>query len=148
MTPFCSRCDPIAMHSKSTHPILLVHPDADEAEYLRTRLTAEGVPQPIVLFADTTAVRDYLAAVMIVEPVEKRHRPCVVLLDEKVGEAEVHAFTLWLRAQPSLESIHVVVLFSNDSVRSQIGARSGVDETVAANRGLHTLTAVISRACD
>lgn len=138
-----------AMHADPRHPVLLVHPEAGEAEYLRRQLLAEGVAHPIVILADTSAAQDYLEAVLIAHVPDHRYLPCVVLLDDRLGQTELRSFARWLRDHVELAALRITVLASSGSPEST-GAedpwRTG--ETVATGNEPHTLAGLIARSCE
>jgi len=123
-------------------PVLLIHPDSDEADYLVRRLKAEGVDRPVVMFCDADEGRDYLETVLLAEA--DRYRPCAILLDQKLGEEPVRAFTDWVRTVPSLAAVRIATLTSAAKTDE---AAWGADQAVRSTGALQSLSALLSRAC-
>jgi hypothetical protein len=136
------------MSSVSSHrPILLLHPDRLEAVYLRDRLAAAGVLQPIVISPSSDDARDYLLAATVAQPLDARYVPCVALLDEKLGEAEFESFVSWIRQQPAVANMHVVRLTSEAESRAVDEASCGAYHQVGTADRLHVLRELIARSC-
>jgi hypothetical protein len=128
--------------------VLLVYPERDEAEFLRNELAAEGLPHPVVIFSDISGAKDYLNAATLARTVDARYLPCVVLLDEKLGESQVRSFVHWLRLRPVLSSARVVTLScATSDTPDKFVETWGTDKAIAAGGRLRTLAGVISRSC-
>lgn len=126
---------------------MLVHPLPREAEYLLQQLAAAGVSQPIILFPDVSAARDYLEAALLAKPLDTRFLPCVVLLDERLGDDDVRELTQWMQAQPPLQSAHAVRLSEADTRGGEANSSWEKDEP-AIHDVFRALAQVIARACE
>ena len=135
------------MSSLPSHrPVLLVHPDRAEADFLRERLVNEGVAHPILISPSIEDARDYLLATTLAHPLDARYTPCLAFVDEKFGEAEVRALVRWINEQPALSALHLVRLTA-DEVASGAGDAWGADSTIGPNDRVRLLRTLIAREC-
>jgi len=131
------------MKSAALHrPILLVHPDRSEAELLIEKLKASGVSRPILWRRDRFDACDYLAAAEIGG--DERYMPCAVLLDEQLGASETQAFADWVRAMPSLGTIHLIMLTSETDGGRSAPPQAGIERRSEIN----AVAGILARACD
>lgn len=136
------------MSSLPSHrPVLLVHPDRAEADFLRDRLVREGVSHPILISPSIEDARDYLLATTLAHPLDARYTPCLTFVDEKFGEAEVRALVRWIDEQPALSSLRLVRLTADETADSAGGDAWGADGTIGPNDRVHLLRTLIAREC-
>lgn len=136
------------MSSASSHrPVLLLHPDHAEADYLRDRLAREGILHPILISPSVEDAQDYLLAAALAHPVDSRYTPCLAFVDEKLGETDVRGFADWVHAQPALSSLQVVRLTSADAPAPAAADSWGTDTVIGPKDRVRLLRTMIAREC-
>lgn len=94
----------------SRHPILLVEDDDNDVVLLRRAFAKSRLANAIDVVADGEAALAYLAGEA---PYEDRVLPELVLLDLKLPRKSGHEVLEWIRSQPGLRYLPVVVLTSS-----------------------------------
>jgi CheY-like chemotaxis protein len=112
-------------------PILLVEDNPDDVLLLRRALTAAAVPAPVAVVRDGREARDYLAGDGIFANRVQHPLPVLMLLDLQLPHFSGFAVLEWLRAQPGLKRLPVIVLTSSREDRDvrtayDLGANSYV----------------------
>lgn len=93
--------------------ILLVEDNEDDAFLMKRVLAASAVSLPIVTVEDGQAAIDYLGGAAPFENRREHPLPAVVFLDLKLPFVSGHEVLAWIRSQPHLEGMIVVVLTSS-----------------------------------
>jgi CheY-like chemotaxis protein len=122
-------------------PICILHVEDDEPYVFLLRLTFEraGITNPVHVVSDGQMALDYLAGVGEFADRSKYPLPCLVLLDlnlPKVGGLDV---LKWIRQQPDLNRLVVVVMSSSaqpeDVERAyKLGANSYIEKPLELGR--------------
>lgn len=94
----------------SRHPILLVEDDDNDVVLLRRAFAKSRLANALKVVADGEAALAYLAGEA---PYEDRVLPELVLLDLKLPRKSGHEVLEWIRSQPGLRYLPVVVLTSS-----------------------------------
>ena len=97
--------------------ILLVEDDPNDVFLIRRALQRGEIPHALHVVGDGTAARAYLEGR---EPFADRTRhplPAVVLLDLWLPRESGHQVLAWVREQPGLRRVPVVILTSSDDPR-------------------------------
>ena len=109
--------------------ILLVEDNDDDAFAMKRALKRAGITNPLQITIDGQQALEYLAGVGDFQDRARFPLPFLVFLDLKLPY--VHGFEVlsWMRQQPALSSIVVVVLTGSAETRdhekaSELGARS------------------------
>src|SRR5215471_16856016 len=114
---------------KDQSTILLVEDDAAEAMLLRRAFSKAEIPNPIRVVISAEEAVAYLKGVDKYNDRAQYPLPALILLDLKLPGMSGHEFLAWLRTQPDLKPLRVVVLSGCDDVRDinlayQLGANS------------------------
>ena len=95
-------------------PLLLVEDNEDDAFLMKRSLKTAGIEQPLFLVEDGQQAIDYLAGR---GPYADRARyplPAFIFLDLKLPFKSGHEVLAWIRNQPRLTEVIVVVLTSSN----------------------------------
>ena len=98
---------------RSTGTILLVEDNEDDAFFMQRALRAAGVENPVQLAEDGQQAIDYLAGAGPYADRTRTPLPFLVILDLKLPFKSGHEVLAWIRAQPALRSLIVLVLTSS-----------------------------------
>ena len=114
---------------KQNGTILLVEDDQDDIFIFKRALVAANVLNPVVVLNNGQAAVDYLSHQGEYSSPEKNPLPFVIFLDLKLPYLDGFEVLTWIRQQPQLRSVIVVVLSSSDESRDhkrayELGARS------------------------
>ena len=119
----------------------ILHVEDDEPYVFLLRLTFEraGITNPLYAVSDGQMAIDYLAGAGAFADRERHPLPCLVLLDlklPKVGGLEV---LKWIREQPELKKLVVVVLSASAQLEDierayELGANSYIEKPCALER--------------
>lgn len=93
--------------------ILLAEDDPDDAFLLQRALRKASFDNPVVHVHDGVEATDYLAGAGAFDDREVHPLPAVILLDLKMPRRSGFEVLAWLRDQPSLGRLPVVVLTSS-----------------------------------
>ena len=109
--------------------ILLVEDDRDDVFIFTRALQSANVGNPVVVVTNGQEAVDYLTHQGKYADEEMYPLPFVIFLDLKLPYLDGFEVLSWIRKQPSLESIVVVVLTGSDESRDHqkaytLGARS------------------------
>lgn len=89
------------------HAILLVEDDHNDVLLIKRAFQKVNIANPIIVVNDGEQAISYLAGR---EPYVERALPMLVLLDLKLPRKSGHEVLEWLRQQPNLKRLPVVVL--------------------------------------
>ena len=109
--------------------ILLVEDDRDDIFIFRRALKAARITNPLVVVTNGQEAAEYLSSDGKYADKEKYPLPFVIFLDLKLPYLDGFEVLNWIRSQPRLKSIVVVVLTGSDETRDHqkayaLGARS------------------------
>jgi CheY-like chemotaxis protein len=99
--------------SAEKHLILMVEDDPYDAKLIRRALRKAEILHPVLHVADGDAAVGYLAGKSPYEDRSQYPLPDLVLLDLKLPRRNGFELLQWLRAQPGLRRVPVVVLTSS-----------------------------------
>jgi CheY-like chemotaxis protein len=128
-------------------PILVVEDNDDDLVLLRRALKAAAITAPIAVVGDGRTALDYLSGSGDYGDRQKHPLPRVVLLDLKLPRMSGLDVLKWLRAEPGLRRLPVVVLTSSDEDRDvraayDLGANSYVVKPASVS-DLETVAATL-----
>ncbi|MEX0856163.1 MAG: response regulator [Gemmatimonadota bacterium] len=107
------------------HPLLLVEDDDNDVVLIRRAFAKSKIANTLEVVTDGEAAIAYLAGEA---PYENRVLPELVLLDLKLPRKSGHEVLEWIRSQPGLLSLPVVVLTSSrESSDLERAYRSGAN---------------------
>ena len=96
----------------SLPPILIVDDDPDDVFILKRLLLKAEVPNKTVTFEDPEAAVAHLESVL--RSGEKLYVPCLVFTDLNMPRMDGFEFTQWIRRQPALSDVHVIMVSSSE----------------------------------
>lgn len=94
--------------------ILVVEDNEDDVFLMRRALASAGVGNPTFIVDTGAKAVDYLSGVAPYSDRGKYPLPAIVFLDLKLPLISGHEVLAWIRAQPHLEGLVVVVLTSSN----------------------------------
>jgi CheY-like chemotaxis protein len=101
----------------NTAPILLVEDDANDAFFLRYAFESAGITNLLNVVSDGQQAMDYLAGTGPYADRAKWPFPLLVLLDLKLPEMPGLEVLRWIREQPALRKLVVIILSSSRESR-------------------------------
>ena len=109
--------------------ILLVEDDDDDVFLFKRALKAAKITNSVNVVTDGRAAIEYLSSASHGADPEEYPLPFIIFLDLKMPHVDGFEVLSWIRAQPQLDSIIVVVLSGSDQPRDHqrayaLGARS------------------------
>jgi CheY-like chemotaxis protein len=100
----------------SAHSVLVVEDDENDVFLLKRAFQAADVQNPVLLFRDGQEVMDYLSHLATNNGTQISNAPpALMLLDLKTPRKNGLEVIEWLRAQPVLKRLVVVMLSSSDN---------------------------------
>lgn len=127
-------------------PILVIDDDPDDILLIRRLLDQAEVDQPIVTFSDSADALTFLRT-LVEAPDPARLTPCLMFLDIKMPT--VHGFVLlkWVRRQPALDCMHVVMLSGSDEPEDRHRAEKlGADRYLVKFPSAKEMAAAVAEA--
>lgn len=126
----------------STSPILVVDDQPSETYFVRRALKAAGLSNPVIGCGDRGEAVAFLESAKF-----GGQQPCLVLLDLSMPRINGFAFLAWIRSQPELSQLKIVVLTnsSRDDDRDRAAALGAHDYLVKFPRA-DTLAATVATA--
>ena len=112
-----------------SNAILLVEDDRDDVFIFSRALKAARIGNPLIVVKSGQEAMDYLSHEGAYSDQEKHPLPFVIFLDLKLPYLDGFEVLTWIRQQPALRPIVVVVLTGSDETRDHqkayaLGARS------------------------
>jgi CheY-like chemotaxis protein len=98
----------------STSPILYAEDDENDAFLTQRAFKQEEIRNPLVIVPDGKAAVDYLTGVGQYANREEHPWPCLILLDLKMPGKSGLEVLEWIRNQPNISILPVVMLTSSD----------------------------------
>jgi CheY-like chemotaxis protein len=96
--------------SRPLRPIIVAEDDATDLFLLRRQLEKAGVKNPLVVLEDGEVTIAYLRNLCAPAKKESEPRPCLLFLDIKMPKAGGFEVLTWIRKQPALKDLEVVLL--------------------------------------
>ncbi len=94
-------------------PILVVDDEPNDILLLRRHLKALGVRNPLLEYENSAEALAFLRS-LPETPEAEFLRPCVLFLDISMPQVHGFVFLKWVRAQPELDDVRVVILSGSD----------------------------------
>ena len=118
--------------------VLLVEDNEDDIFVLKRTLRKAGVINPLHIATDGRQALDYLSAAMDPARRDQHPVPFLVLLDLKLPYRDGFEVLTWIRNQPALSEVVVVMLTGSDENRDHqrayaLGARSYLVKPASAD---------------
>lgn len=96
--------------------ILIVEDRKDDVVLIRRALTEAAVPNPVYVVGDGEEAQAYLMGIGQYFDRSQFPLPDLILLDLKMPKIDGFELLRWIRAQPGLKTLRVVVLTSSEDV--------------------------------
>ena len=96
-----------------SNTILLVEDDENDVFFMRNAFKEVGILNPLQVAVDGQAAMDYLSGKGGYADRERFPLPCLTLLDLKLPRVMGLAVLKWMREQPALKSLIVIILSSS-----------------------------------
>lgn len=130
-------------------PILLVEDDQNDAFFLQYAFEAAGVDNPLQVVADGQEALNYLSGKGRYTDRRRFPLPCLVLLDLKLPVKMGTDVLRWIRRQPHLSNLLVVVLTSSSDISDvdsayECGAQSYLVKPLSLEKRLDMARAIKS----
>jgi CheY-like chemotaxis protein len=127
--------------------ILLVEDNEDDVLFLRRAFKQAGIPNPLQVVPDGRQAIDYLAGVAPYASRADYPLPCLVLLDLKLPRVMGLEVLQWVRQQPELEPLPIIVLTSSPEDKdiqraNRLGANSYLVKPSSADKLLELIKAL------
>ena len=124
---------------KTSAAILLVEDNEDDAFLMQRALQGAGIKNQLLIVEDGQAAVDYLSSTGKYTDRTAHPLPAVVFLDLKLPMLRGHDVLAWIRQQPHLEHLVVVVLTSSNEPHDlkeayRLGANSYVVKPPTADQ--------------
>lgn len=130
-------------------PILLVEDDRDDVFIFNRAVKEARIANPVVVVTNGQEAKDYLSHSGLYADQKIYPLPFVIFLDLKLPYLDGFEVLTWIRQQPSLQSVVVVVLTGSDESRDHQkaytkGARSYIVKPPKADDLLHFVDSMAS----
>jgi CheY-like chemotaxis protein len=107
--------------------IMLIEDNEDDLFFMKLAMNKAGIQNPLYMASDGQEAMELLREVA--DGTGARTIPCLILLDLKLPKVPGHEVLKWIREQPSLKTIPVIVLTASRDDRDietayQLGANS------------------------
>jgi len=99
--------------------LLLVEDNRDDVFFLQRALQKANIPAPVEVAEDGQTAIDYLKAAMERRELARQPLPSLVLLDLKIPYVSGFEILKWIREQPALANLPVVILTSSPEQRDR-----------------------------
>ena len=94
-------------------PVLYAEDDEDDVFFMKLAWEKAGVPNPLIALTDGRQTLQYLAAEDPFCDRTKSPMPCLLLLDLKLPTITGFQVLQWIREQPALKELKVVIVSSS-----------------------------------
>ena len=126
-------------------PILQVEDDDNDVVLLRYAFSSAGLDRPVQAVSDGQQAIEYLAGEGKFANRQEYPLPCMVLLDIKLPRRGGLEVLQWIRSQPALKAV-VVIMFSASSYPEEINRayELGANSFLTKPAGAEELTRLVS----
>ena len=129
--------------------ILVVEDERNDVFFLEYAFQGAGITNPLQAVADGQEAIDYLAGQGAFSDRKQYPLPCLLLLDLNMPGKSGFDVLRWIRQQPNLKSLKVVVVSGSNQEADMATARSlGITDYIIKPSGLHTLLEIIQEKKD
>jgi len=130
-------------------PVLYAEDEPDDIFFMRYIWELVGIPNPLVEVKDGQEAIDYLAGQGTFSDRKQYPLPCLLLLDLNMPGKSGFDVLRWIRQQPNLTSLKVVVVSGSNQEADIATARSlGITDYIIKPSGLHTLLEIVQAKKD
>jgi CheY-like chemotaxis protein len=129
-----------------TNPILLVEDDDNDVLFMRLAMEKAGLNVPLQVARDGKEALNYLCGDNGFSDRQKFPLPCLVLLDLRLPRLPGQEVLRWVRAQPNLNYLPMIIFSSsNQDVDVRQAYEAGADSYVIKPARPRDLTEIIRR---
>ena len=133
-----------ARFPEATQPVVIADADHRNVTHLERQLRDAGVKNPIVKFQEGVSLQSFLSDVASNE----EPKPCVLFLDPRMPGANGYNPVRWIKGQPRLEGIKVVIFSStNHPEEIESAGELGVHLFLMKNPDVSSLSVIVSHLC-
>jgi CheY-like chemotaxis protein len=128
-------------------PVMIVDDDSNDVALIRRLLDRAKVANPVLTFIDSEDALRFLRA-LASTPEAPLLRPAIMFLDIKMPK--VHGFVLlkWVRRQPNLDDMAVVMLSGSDEPKDrERAAKLGADDYLVKLPPPEVMAATVAKWC-
>ncbi len=130
----------------SMKPVLYAEDDTDDLFFMRHVWKLAEVPNPLVHVKDGAQAIAYLAGEGAFANRQEHPFPCLLLLDLKMPVKNGFEVLAWVRQQPNLASLKVVIISASNQATDMATAQSlGVTDYVVKNPDPEKLLCLVRR---
>ena len=105
-------------------PVLYAEDSRDDVFFMQRVWETAGIPNPLITVKDGQLAIDYLAGQGEYADRQRHPMPCLLLLDLKLPRKSGFDVLRWLREQPSLRNLKVVIVSGSNQDADMDLARS------------------------
>jgi len=125
-------------------PVLYVEEQPDDVFFMQNVWELAGIQNPLIDVKDGQEAIDYLAGRNSFTDRKKHPLPCLVLLDLNLPGKNGFEVLRWIRAQPKLKDLKVVVISGSNQERDIENARKlGIADYLVKPTGLNRLLEIV-----
>ena len=125
-------------------PVLYVEDERNDVYFMRHVWRVAGIAHPLITFPHAQAAMDYLSGKGAYNDREKYPLPCLILLDLNLPGLSGFDLLRWVRRQPWLQSMKVVVISGSNQERDvQLANSLGVADYIVKPPELDRLEKLI-----
>ena len=130
-------------------PVLYAEDEPDDIFFMRYVWEIAGIPNPLFDVKDGEEAIEYLAGKGTFADREKYPLPCLLLLDLSMPGKSGFDVLRWLRQQPDLKQMNVVIISgSNQESDIESARKLGVSDYIVKPSGVHKLLEIIQEKKD
>ena len=130
--------------ASAVEPVLYVEDQPDDVFFMQHVWEIAGIKQPLIIVKDGQEAIDYLAGKGAFADRKKSPLPCLVLLDLNLPVKNGFEVLKWIRQQPNLKELKVVVVSGSNQERDIENARTlGITDYLVKPSGLNRLMEAI-----
>ena len=127
-------------------PVLYAEDDSDDVFFLRHAWNHAGIANQLINVPDGQQTIDYLSGQGPFADREKHPLPCLLLLDLNMPGKNGFDVLRWIRQQPDLDSLKIVILSGSNQERDiNFAQRLGIIDYIVKPNDLRELTALIQK---
>jgi CheY-like chemotaxis protein len=94
-------------------PILYADDDVNDAFFMKRAFAQAGIPNPLVIVSDGQEAMDYLSNTGLYADKASYPTPCLILIDINMPKESGIDVLRWLRTQPGIQVLPVIVVSSS-----------------------------------
>jgi CheY-like chemotaxis protein len=130
-------------------PVLYAEDARDDVFFMRRALELAGIPNALVTVKDGQQAIDYLAGQGAFSDRQRHPLPCLLLLDLKLPVRSGFEVLRWVRQQPALQQLRIVIVSgSNQETDLDLARSLGVIDYVVKPSSPRRLLDIVRKGKD